>query len=117
MLSEKAIIKFSVAAIILGLFGIYLTLIFTQPINVPLSEINDSLSGKILETKGRISALRVSNTSTAFITLEDEKKEILVIKFNSNENEFKKGDLVSVTGEVTRYEGNIEIVARQIKTN
>jgi DNA/RNA endonuclease YhcR with UshA esterase domain len=115
--SEKAILRLSLMAIVLGLAGIYLTILFTEPESVPLSDINDSLVGKIIATEGQISSFRISNTSTAFITLADKGKEISVIKFNSAEEGFKKGEVVLVSGEVTKYQGKLEIVARQIKLN
>jgi len=117
MLSEKAIVKLSLIAIVLGLLGIYLTVLLTEPEGVPLSEINESLVGQVIKTGGEIKSFRLSNTSTGFIALSEGGREIQVIAFNADGSEFKTGDFVSVTGEVTKYQGKIELVAREIIPN
>lgn len=114
MPSEKVIIKYCIAAIILGLSGIYAATIFMEPEHVELSDINDSRIGTVLETNGIVTSTRVSNTSTLFATISENGSEMQIIKFNSKENLPQKGEMVFVTGDVSKYDGKLEILARSM---
>jgi hypothetical protein len=114
MPSEKVIIKYCIAAIILGLSGIYAAVIFIEPEHVSLSNIDDSQIGKVLETEGVIDSAKVSNTTTLFATIAENGLEMQIIKFNYKEDLPQKGDLVIVTGDVSKYEGKLEILARTL---
>jgi DNA/RNA endonuclease YhcR with UshA esterase domain len=115
MLSERAIIKYSVIAILIGLLGIYVTIQLMEPISVPLQGVNDAMVGNVIKTQGHVKSSYISNTSTLFVTMEENGSEIEAIKFNTRNSTLESGDLVVVSGEVSKYKGKIEITARTLE--
>ncbi len=116
MLADKLIIRLSLVVIILGLVGLYLTSIFVEPEFVGLSEISTKNVGDVVKTRGIISSYSFSEKSkTLFLDLEENGKKLSVVLFNFDENPFERGDEVSVKGEVSVYEGKLEIIARDIE--
>ncbi|MBN2095421.1 MAG: OB-fold nucleic acid binding domain-containing protein [Candidatus Aenigmarchaeota archaeon] len=115
MSPERAILKYSLFAIVIGLVGIYASVLYIEPESVPLSSVNDSRIGQVIKTEGLVRSARLSNTSTLFIRLEDQECEIDVVLFKAGNANANPGDLVQVVGEVSKYEGKLEIIARKIK--
>ncbi|RLJ06373.1 MAG: hypothetical protein DRP14_00110 [Candidatus Aenigmatarchaeota archaeon] len=114
MSSNKLIIRLSVFVIFFGLIGLYLICIFVAPPFVKLSEIDNRYIGKTIKTRGTVSKSFLSESKTLFLELK-ENKNISVVMFNVNKNLFKKGDQISVKGEIQVYKGMVEIIARDIK--
>lgn len=115
MHSEKKIIKYSLAAIIIGLLGLYLASIYIEPEKVSLSEIDEKLGGKFIATQGIATEVKISNSSTLFMTLESNNSRIKLIQFGVSNTDISEGDSVLVRGEVTRYKGEIEIIAKDTR--
>jgi RecJ-like exonuclease len=115
MLPEKAIIKYSLVASCFGLLGVFLIGLYIEPGFEPLENIGEGSIGRMVKTQGYISDLRLSNTSTLFITLESQGSKIPVVKFSENSPACAKGDFVSVSGEVGSYRGSLQIVAKSIE--
>jgi DNA/RNA endonuclease YhcR with UshA esterase domain len=115
MLSEKKIIKYSLIASVIGLAGIYLLTQVLQAPNFSISDLNDSMTGKVIQTQGTIKSIQISNTSTAFIALREGESEIEVVLFNAKQSELKEGEQVSITGEVNLYKGKLEIMAKEVR--
>ncbi|MFB6147689.1 MAG: OB-fold nucleic acid binding domain-containing protein, partial [Candidatus Nanohaloarchaea archaeon] len=52
--------------------------------------------------------------STAFITLNDTTGEILVVDFDS-QLQLEEGEKVNVTGRVSIYRGQLEVIAEDVQ--
>jgi len=115
MLSERVIIKYSLVAAALGLVGLYITTLLIEPQYVPLQGIDDSLVGKVISTEGHVKSSYISNTSTMFTTIEENGSSIEVVSFNTNNLSFESGDMIKISGEVSKYKGKLEIAAREIE--
>lgn len=115
MHSEKKIIKYSLIAIITGLVGIYLASIYIEPQKVPLSQIDEKFLGKFVATEGFVKDSEVSNSSTLFMTIENNQSRIVVVQFGASGEGIRTGDFVLVKGEVSRYKGELELVAKDIR--
>lgn len=115
MLSERTIIKYSGVAIVIGLLGIYITLQVMEPITIPMTGINDATVGNVIKTQGHVKSSYVSNSSTLFVTMEENGSSIQAIKFNTKNSTLEPGDLIVVTGEVSKYKGVLEITARTLE--
>ncbi|MCD6274616.1 MAG: exodeoxyribonuclease VII large subunit [Candidatus Aenigmarchaeota archaeon] len=115
MSSDRLIIRLSIFVIFSGLIGLYLICMFVAPPFVKLAEIDNRYIGKTIITKGMVSKSFLSKSKTLFLELKENKKKISVVMFNVNKNLFKKGDSVSVKGEIHIYKGTPEIIARDIK--
>ncbi|MGC9310967.1 MAG: OB-fold nucleic acid binding domain-containing protein, partial [Candidatus Aenigmatarchaeota archaeon] len=79
---------------------------------------DEGLSGKFVSTEGVVTSARVSNSSTLYMTLGGGGgKEIQVVFFSAGERLFETGEKVSVSGEVSVYNGQLEILAKEIQRN
>lgn len=115
MIPDKLLVKLSLVVIILGLVGLYFISVFVTPKFVELSEIGMENVGEIVKTTGLISKSFLSEKSnTLFLDLEENGVGLKVVMFNIDKNLFEKGDEVSVEGEVSIYEGELEIIAKDI---
>jgi len=115
MQSEAKIIKYSLLAIIAGLVGLYLASIYIEPEKIPLSEIDEKFLGKFISTEGFVREVKFSNSSTLFVTIENNQSRIIAIQFGASDTHLAIGDFILVKGEVSRYKGELELVAKEIR--
>ena len=112
-MNQKQIYKISVFLSIIGLTLMYASSQYLEPEKVDVEDIEESSSGKVLEVEG--TALNVTNSgSNLFMDLKDSSGSILVVQFDSDRS-VSEGDPVSVIGSVELYEGELEIIAREIE--
>jgi RecJ-like exonuclease len=91
----------------------YASSLYLEPETVQIKEIDKSQTGKVLSIKG--TAVNVTNSGEhLFMDLEDSTGSILVVDFDS-EHSVSEDANVSVIGSVELYEGDLEIIARDIK--
>ena len=112
MLPEKVIIRLSLIVILFGLSGLYLISLYIEPEFTNINDIDRSFAGKVVKTGGIISKIFLSDSSTLFLTLE-ENKNLKIIEFNSEENKLAKQDKISLIGEVVLHKGELEIIAKK----
>lgn len=84
-----------------------------QPEKVEIEELTASTTGEVVTVEGEVvsSSFRDGNL---FLTVKDDTGELKVANFNSQKN-FQEGDNVAVSGQVTLYEGEVEIIADSIE--
>lgn len=115
MLPEKALKKYSALAIFVGLCGLYMVGAHLEPKKISLAEIDQTFTGDYVKTQGTIEVVYLSNSSTLFLTITENKSTLKVVKFDEEQTEFKKGDLVLVEGEISSYQGELELIADLIE--
>lgn len=93
----------------------YASSLYLEPETVDVKNIDKSQTGKVLAVKG--TAANVTNSGNhLFIDFKDSTGSILVVDFDS-EHSVSEGAQVTIIGSVELYEGDLEIIARDIKKN
>ena len=116
MIQEKLLVKLSLITIIIGLASLYFVSVFAEIKFIELGKICKEDVGKVVRTKGTISkSFLAKDSHTLFLDLEENGKKLLVVMFGVDENQFSKGEEVSVKGEISLYKGRLEIIAKEIK--
>lgn len=93
----------------------YASSLYLEPEKVDVKNIDESQTGKVLEVKG--TAVNVTNSGDhLFIEFKDSTGSILVVDFDS-EHSVSEGNSLTIIGNVELYEGELEIIARDIKKN
>lgn len=113
-MKRKDLYKISVFLSTIGLSLMYASSLYLNPGIVDIGDIDRSKTGEVLEVEGQ--AMNVSKTQNhLFMDLKDSTGSIMIADFDS-ESKVKEGDKINVIGSVTLYEGELEIIAREIKT-
>jgi DNA/RNA endonuclease YhcR with UshA esterase domain len=115
-----------IACTLISLFGlalVYFSALAISPSETKISKIDSSLNGKLVSTTGKISYVRTHSAGHVFLTLTDGDSRIEVPVFSSLMNQlkvngitqydFKKGKTVRITGIVSEYKGQLQIVPRK----
>jgi len=109
---------------LLGLFLIYFSALKIQPQEVSLSEINFEFLGRTVKTSGKIVYKNSHPSGHVFLTISDGKKKLQVPLFSSfmeklsetiNEDELKEGRRITVTGTVSEYKGELQVIPRKVE--
>ncbi|MEM5794545.1 MAG: OB-fold nucleic acid binding domain-containing protein [Candidatus Aenigmatarchaeota archaeon] len=109
---------------ILGLILIYFSALSIQPQEVKISEITFEFVGKSVRTSGKIIYANSHPSGHLFLTITDGKKKLQVPLFSSfmeklkeriGEEELKEGKIISVTGIVSEYKGELQIIPRKVE--
>ena len=112
-MDEKILLKIS---LITSLVGILVLLIILEKIDVSdsnIAAINKNLSEKEVKIKGEITRIR-ETPAFSMINVKDDTGNIDVVVFKEENLELKEGDIIQVEGQVTEYQGKLEILAKRI---
>ncbi len=112
-MNRKTLYKASVFMAVTGLTLMYASSLYLDIERVDIGEIEKSWSGKNVRVSGSVVDFSRSG-DTAFIELEDDTGQILVVDFDSS-IELEEEERVNVTGHVSIYEGELEVIAREIR--
>ena len=105
--------KISVALSILGLTLMYGSSLYIQIEKVQIGDIESSWQGRNVVAEGE--AVNVTRSEEhLFFDLKDKTGSILVVEFDSN-TKLNDGEFVKVTGKVEVYEGQLEIIAKELQ--
>ena len=107
----------------MAVVGIVLLFIFAQnlePLEAEIKNIDDSYVGKSVKVEGIIDYIGYGkDKETLFLTVSDENKDIKIVMFKKDlENMHQNlsiSDNVIITGEIALYQGDLEVIARNIK--
>ena len=107
----------------LGMVLIYFAAINIQPKELRLGEITPDLLGKTVTSTGKIIYRNSHPAGHIFLTISDGDNKIQVPLFSgfvngledsgTSTDNFKKGRTVSVTGLVSEYNGELQIIPRK----
>ena len=110
---QMTILIFILAAV--GLIAIYFAVINIKPIELKIASIEDSMVDRLVEINGTIDYIRKSKTNNFYWTVNDGNNITVPIL----DNKFKKlsvkqGDSVGIIGLVTLYNGELEVMPKEI---
>lgn len=109
------ILKISILVSVVGVISLFIiSTIFTEEV----TEVSELKIGQMERINGMVTSVYVSRDSHVFLKVADNTGEITVVAFkNSNIDEaydLEIGEEVSVLGRVDEYEGELEIIAKEI---
>ena len=108
----------------LGLVLIYFSSLNIQPQELKLSEINFEFVGRTVKTSGKIVYANSHPSGHLFLTISDGKKKLQVPLFSGfmeklseriNKSELKEGRVITVTGIVSEYKGELQVIPRKVE--
>ncbi len=117
MISDKSLMKLSLAMSITGIIALFFITQVTEPAETSIDEISDSMAGRNVAVHGTIGSI-MENNGNIFITLANSSK-IGIVMFerdikNVNKN-LTAGMNVTVIGKVAVYKGILEITAKSVE--
>ena len=112
-MEEKTLLRI---ALITSLFGILILLIILDKIDVSdsnIDAINETFLDRHVKIKGEI--IGIAETPGLYIiNIKDDTGSMGVIVFKEDKLELEKGNIVEIEGQVTEYQGKMEIIAKKI---
>lgn len=97
---------------LIGLSIMYASGEFLEPEKTDIGDISESDVGDTLVVEGTVSGF-YSTDSASFFTLEDDSGSISVTDFDSRK--FDNGEKINISGQVDLYQGDLQIVASEIR--
>ena len=112
-MKQKQLYKISIFLSIIGLTAMYAASLYIHLDTANIGKIDKSWSGRTLKVQG--TAVEVTESGGhLFMDVEDSTGKILVVDFDSYAS-VEKGDTLNVTGHVAIYEGQLEIIAKEVE--
>ena len=116
---DRAIAKLSLIMAVVGILGLFLVNLLIVPTFLTTAEIDSSRTGQIISVDADIKQFSVSD-GHIFMTLIDGSGEIRAVMWQSSARgteayNLSVGDAVLVTGQVTNYRGELEIVVSKLE--
>jgi len=111
--THRELYLISTVLAVIGLGIMFVTAESIEPETAQIGSLSSSQTGEIITVEGEIISSQFTD-GNLFLTVEDETGSMSVADFNSNKN-FQEGDKVSVEGEITLYEGELELIAQAIE--
>jgi len=108
---------------VVGLILIYIAAINIKPVEIKISQINSDLIGRSVSTKGTITQKKLHSEGHLFLMISDGESDIQVPIFSSLMNDLKKENItesdfiidgmISLSGLVDEYGGQLQILPRK----
>jgi len=111
--THRELYLISTVLAVIGLGVMFVTAENIEPETAQIESLSSSQTGEIITVEGEIISSQFTD-GNLFLTVEDETGSMSVADFNSNKN-FQEGDKVSIEGEITLYEGELELIAQAIE--
>lgn len=114
-MQEKPLLYFSLTISLTGLLSLFLIASNINFDATPIGEISKDDTGRGLKACGSIEDKFTSSENHTFFTLVDKSGEIEIVVFSSTRAAVGTGQ-VCVTGKVDLYEGDLEIIAKEVES-
>jgi RecJ-like exonuclease len=115
---KDKLLRLSTFISIIGILAIFVVKGYATDLDVPISEAENYM-GRTIGISGKISSIYVTGSGHGFIELYDGTDSIKVVAFKSSGLNImyalKMGDTISVLGKIAEYEGELEIIAKDIR--
>lgn len=112
-MQEKTLLKIS---LITSLVGILILLIILDKIDISdsnINQVNKTDIDKLVKIKGEIT--RITETPGLYIiNVKDNTANMDIIIFKEEKLELEKGNIIEVQGQVTEYQGKLELIAKKV---
>jgi len=122
-MKKNFLVLISFLTSVIGLILIYIAAINIQPVEIKISQINSDLIGRSVSTQGTITQKKLHSDGHMFLVISDDESDIQVPIFSSmmndlkkeniTESDFKIDEIISVTGLVDEYRGQLQILPRK----
>ena len=120
MFKENAIIFALLILTVAGLSLIYYSISLTESAETEIANLENFPKGSLVKIAGEISKLSKSKTGNIYWTVDDGTGSITIPLLGSIADVYRditKNSLVSVTGLVSEYNGELEIMPKEIEVN
>ncbi len=112
-MEEKTLLKIALVCSIVGVFIIFIFADRLEPSLINISGISQSLIDKDVKIQGVVSSFRITS-SVLMLDVRDETGTIKVVAFDKEDFEADKSQVIEVIGTVKKYNGVLEIEAKNI---
>jgi len=112
-MEEKTLLKLATFFALIGIISLaYLSNNMELEFN-QISEIDQSQIDKTVKIKGTLTNL-ISTEEVKILDIKDKTGSIKTIIFQEEELQISTNDLLEISGKVTQYQGQLEIIADTI---
>jgi len=115
---EKYLIALIFLLTISGLLITYYAISNVDPKEMKISDINESAKGNLVTITGNIKTIKQSKSGNVYLTVDDGTDKITVPLLGALPQKFpdiKKDQLVRITGIVSEYNGQPEVMPKDIE--
>jgi len=122
-MQKNFLVLISFLTSVIGLILIYIAALNIQPVEIEITQINSDLIGRTVSTRGIITQKKLHSDGHMFLVISDDESDIQVPIFSSlmnnlkkeniTESDFKINEIISVTGLVDEYRGQLQILPRK----
>jgi len=109
MISDRRLMRLS---IVLSLVGIAALFLLSQPQELRIAEIDDSMLGRHVSFRASVSSVSVTENAT-FLVLVDDASSINAVYFGTLE--VNKYSNVTVSGKISLYKGRLEVILDSVQ--
>ena len=113
-MEDKTILKLAAICSMLGLLLLIYASERVEIKPVSISSLNPGMVDKNIKIEGTVTLSSLSK-DVYFLTIKDDTASIKVVAFNPN-IKINKGQKVEVEGKLAVYKGELEIIAKTIRT-
>lgn len=100
---------------IVGLAGIFFAISNIKPLELEIGAIEESMTGKLVKISGRIDYIRKSKSGNMYWTVNDGSNiTVPILDGKLKKIAVKRGDIVEIIGLVTQYNGEMEVMPKEI---
>jgi len=110
---KKAVYRISVSLSVIGLAVMFFTEPLISPEKYSVGDIDESMTGEHVKVEGHIGSFN-SAQGHLFLDFYDNTGEIDIVEFDS-ETWIDEEELYTVQGHVDIYEGDLQIIAEEIR--
>ena len=117
MINDRRLQKISLVISIIGIAAIFITSALSGPQEFEIKDITEDMAGRNVVVNGTIISYNINN-GNIFIELSDKTGNITAIMFErtarGHSYNLKRGDNVTIGGQVNIYKNELEIIANSI---
>lgn len=125
-MEDAQIFRIALITAIIGLAGMMLLSSKVMPQEININDINKGMIGEEITIEGVVAKIdKSSKSNTYFLQIVDDTGKISAVIFDTTVLEIEKSSLnigslvnhrIKITGEVTEYNGNIELILKDAKS-
>lgn len=121
-MDDEKIYKISLSISLAGLVILFFWSSVTEPERIGIGSLGREDVGSEVEITGSVGNIKQVKEGHIFFHVKDRKEKILVVLFKDDADEMSltkeslnEGEEVKITGEVKKYEDQLEIIPRRIE--
>lgn len=111
-MDESLLLKISLATSLIGLVALFLVTYSVRPHDTLLQKINELDEGEDVRVTGVVSKIN-QREKIAYIDIAYPESRTATV-FTTADLKLQKGDFVEITGEVSEFKGEKQLIAQEI---